>query len=296
MLADLDETIKQILVAEMPIRNGEIDVNFDQPKREWSARLTKPTVNFFLYDVRQNVELRQFQWERVNGNGRPNVATLKRPPLRLDCHYMVTCWAAEPEDEHRLLTRTLLTLFRFAKLPPDRLYGKLEGSEYDINTKLASHDKLTNVAELWSALDNELRPSISYLLTVTLDPWTPIEEPMVRSLSMKPNWLDNEPAESPAQERPGEAQQGQHMVAGTVRVANEETAVSQVQVSLANTGFADMTDENGRYVLRGLPAGEYTFLITTADGHQISHQRPIPAPDGNYDFDIEPTAVQGTGQ
>ena len=288
MLADLDETIKQLLVTEMPIRNGEIDVNFDQPKREWSARLTKPTVNFFLYDVRQNVELRQFQWERVNGNGRPNVATLKRPPLRLDCHYMITCWAAEPEDEHRLLTRTLMTLFRFAKLPPDRLYGKLEDSEYDINTKLASHDKLTNVAELWSALDNELRPSISYLLTMTLDPWTPIEEPMVRSLSMKPNWLDNEPAESPAQERPGEAQQGQHMVAGTVRLANEETAVSQAQVSLANTGFSDMTDENGRYVLRGLPAGEYTFLITTADGHQISHQRTIPAPDGNYDFDIQP--------
>jgi hypothetical protein len=287
MLADLDETLKQLLVAEMPIRNGEIDVNFDQPKREWSARLTKPTVNFFLYDVRQNVELRQFQWERVNGNGRPNVATLKRPPLRIDCHYMITTWAAEPEDEHRLLTRTLLTLFRYAKLPADRLYGKLEGIEYDISTKLASHDKLTNAAEIWSALDNELRPSISYLLTMTLDPWTPIEEPMVRSLSMKPNWLDNEPAEADALERPGQPQNGQHMVAGTVRVAHEDTAVAQAQVALANTGYSDMTDENGRYVLRGLPAGDYTFLITTADGHQLSLERAIPAPDGNYDFDIE---------
>jgi hypothetical protein len=287
MLADLDETIKQLLMAEMPIRNGEIDVNFDQPKREWSARLTKPTVNFFLYDVRQNVELRQFQWERVNGNGRPNVATLKRPPLRIDCHYMITTWAAEPEDEHRLLTRTMLTLFRFAKLPTDRLYGKLEGTEYDISTKLASHDKLTNAAEIWSALDNELRPSISYLLTMTLDPWTPIEEPMVRSLSMKPNWLDNEPAEADALERPGQLQNGQHMVAGTVRVANEETAVPQAQVALANTGYSDTTDENGRYILRGLPTGTYTFLITTADGQQLSLERPIPAPDGNYDFDVE---------
>jgi hypothetical protein len=286
MLADLDETIKQLLVTEMPIRNGEIDVNFDQPKREWSARLTKPTVNFFLYDVRQNVELRQFQWERVNGNGRPNVATLKRPPLRIDCHYMITTWAAEPEDEHRLLTRTLLTLFRYAKLPPDRLYGKLEGIEYDISTKLASHDKLTNSAEIWSALDNELRPSISYLLTMTLDPWTPIEEPMVRSLAMKPNWLDSNPPDADARDRSGQPQKEQYVVAGTVRLANEETAVPQAQVALANTGHSDQTDENGRYILRGLPAGTYTFLITTADGQQLSLERPIPAPDGNYDFDV----------
>ena len=37
MIADLDETIRQLLITEMPIENGEIDVTFDQPKREWSS-------------------------------------------------------------------------------------------------------------------------------------------------------------------------------------------------------------------------------------------------------------------
>jgi hypothetical protein len=65
MIADLDETIRQLLIAELPIKNGEIDVSFDQPKREWSARLSKPAVNFFLYDMRENATLRQHQWERM---------------------------------------------------------------------------------------------------------------------------------------------------------------------------------------------------------------------------------------
>ena len=58
MIADLDETIRQLIVKELPIRNNEIDIAFDQPKREWSARLTKPTINLFMYDLRENVQYR----------------------------------------------------------------------------------------------------------------------------------------------------------------------------------------------------------------------------------------------
>ena len=74
MIADLDETIRQLLIAEIPIRNGEIDIKFDQPKREWSARLTRPTINFFLYDVRENVILRRHQWEKIGADGNGGAA------------------------------------------------------------------------------------------------------------------------------------------------------------------------------------------------------------------------------
>ncbi len=62
MIADLDATIRQILVEELPIRNGEIDVKFDQPTREWSARRGKPTVEVVRYDMRENNKVRQHQW------------------------------------------------------------------------------------------------------------------------------------------------------------------------------------------------------------------------------------------
>ncbi len=84
MIADLDETLRKLLVEELPVKNGEIDIEFDQPNREWSAKLTKPTVNMFLYDLRENAELRRHQYMRMNGNSRNNTASFKKTPCVLN--------------------------------------------------------------------------------------------------------------------------------------------------------------------------------------------------------------------
>ena len=100
MIDDLDEVLRQLLIRELPIKNGEIDIAFDQPKREWSARLSRPTLNLFLHDLNENKKLRQAQpmWEvEIGNNGQ---AVKRRKPVRLDLHYMITAWANEPEDEH----------------------------------------------------------------------------------------------------------------------------------------------------------------------------------------------------
>jgi hypothetical protein len=186
MIADLDETIRKLLQAELPIKNGEVEVSFDQPKREWSARLSRPTINFFLYDLRENPVLRQHQWEQaLNGNGDKDQFHLKRSPFRIDCFYMLTVWAHDAEDEHRLLSRCLLALFRFPLLPGEHLVGSLHNQPFEIPAQLASHDRLTNPAEVWNALDNEIRPSISYIVTLALDPWAEVSGPLVHTLSLR---------------------------------------------------------------------------------------------------------------
>ena len=182
MISDLDQTIEKILTEEFPIKNGEIDIAFDQPKREWSARLSRPTINFFLFDIRENNVLRQHQWEKVamqqigNGGEAPNVAQ-RRTPFRVDCHYIITSWAANPKDEHRLLSRALLTLFRYPILPDHFLVGDMKEQPFKIQAKLVTHDHLTNPAELWGSMDNEIRPSMSYLVTLAANPWTEISGP-----------------------------------------------------------------------------------------------------------------------
>ena len=57
MINDLDEVLRQFLVRELPIKNSEVDIAFDQPAREWSARVSRPTLNLFLYDLRENQKL-----------------------------------------------------------------------------------------------------------------------------------------------------------------------------------------------------------------------------------------------
>lgn len=261
MLADLDETLRQLLITEMPIKNGEIDISFDQPKREWSARISRPTINLFLYDVRENVILRQHGWERIPGNG-DNIARMKRTPFRIDAHYMLTTWAAEPDDEHRLLTRTLMTLFRYAVLPEDRLVGTLQNPPFEIQTRLASHDKLTNPAEVWSSLDNEMRPSISYLVTLALDPWKEVTGPIVRTFSLRtgqarrlPRYLELYPEGTDKEII---------FISGTVK--EKELPKPGLQVAIKGTGLMDTTDEEGHYVLGGLLPGDYTLVVWPETG------------------------------
>ncbi len=111
MFADLDETIRQLLIKQVPLDLSEVDVSFEAPDREWSGRLSRPTINCFLYDVRENLDLRATDFETMRNNGK-GTSTAKRFPARIDATYQVTIWARAPEDEHQLLWRVLVVLYR----------------------------------------------------------------------------------------------------------------------------------------------------------------------------------------
>jgi hypothetical protein len=285
MISDLDETIKEVLKAELPIKNGEIDVKFDQPKREWSAKLTRPTVNFYLYDVRENNVLRRHQWEQLpNGSsGRDNIARMKRMPFRVDCYYMLTAWAAEAEDEHRLLSRCLLALFRHPMLPAERMVGSMKHQQFDVQARLANHDKLTNPAEVWSALDNEMRPSISYIITLALDPWSEVTGPVVRTFTMRAGQTESLPLRRRL--NPEATDPDMTFIAGTIR-DKDQAPQAAIQVAVKGTGWIDTTDEQGRFTLGSLPPGDYTLVAWPVTGKPIERAISLPEGAGDYDFEL----------
>src|SRR4051794_6341633 len=57
MLADVDETLRSLLKRELE-RHGfdGVEIAFDAPAREWSGQLSSPTVNLFLYALRESQE------------------------------------------------------------------------------------------------------------------------------------------------------------------------------------------------------------------------------------------------
>src|SRR5688572_20745467 len=120
MIDDLDDALRDLLIREMPIKNHEIDISFGQPNKEWSSRLSRPTLNLYLHDIRENPTLRRDQ-NFSELERRPNSVIQRRPPHRIAMHYLVTAWATAPEDEHRMLARALLALLRFQELPEDIL-------------------------------------------------------------------------------------------------------------------------------------------------------------------------------
>lgn len=298
MIEDLDETIRQLLIAEMPIKNSEIDIKFDQPKRDWSARLNKPTINFFLYDLRENVVLRRHQWEQMpvmptNGNGKNgngnkggngashNIARLKRTPFRVDCFYMMTAWANEPEDEHRLMSDCLLALFRNPVVPAERLAGSMKNQPYELQAALARHDKLTNPAEIWGALDNELRPSVSFVITLAFDPWAVREESRARTFAMHSGQAEPESGaiSEDAKSIPS------NYISGTV--LEHGKPIEGAEIGLKGTGHLDTTDALGRFRLGSVVTGDYTLVVWGADGQPTAEREVhIPTTEGDYDIDI----------
>jgi hypothetical protein len=265
MIADLDETLRQLIKEELPIKNNEIEISFEQPKRENSVRWTKPTINLYLYDLRENNVLRQHQWDRLpGGNGSDHLAHLKRTPMRVDCFYMLTTWASDPGDEHRLLTRTLLALFRFPLLPEDRLVGSVRNPPFDIQARLASHDKLTNPAEVWSSLDKE------------------ITGPIVRTRTLRSGQAASLPR---YQEILSGTQTDLVQIGGVVRDKGVNGDVlSGIDVAIKGTGLFTKTDQDGRYKLGSIPPGEYTLVAWSLDGKPKEKSISIPPEDGDYDF------------
>jgi hypothetical protein len=286
MLADLDETLRKLLNAEIPIKNGDVDVSFDQPKREWSARLAKPAINLFLYDVRENNVLRQHQWERLDNNGRINSeqTILKRTPMRIDCAYILTTWAADPEDEHRLLTRAMLALFRFPTLPSKYLVGSMQNPPFDIKACLASHDKLTEPTDLWNVLDNEMHPSVSYVITLALDPWMEITGPLVRTRTLRFGPAKSLPDYPVLSTEAGWVDMV--TIGGTVLSKSKKEPVPNVEVAIKGSGLFATTDNQGRYRLGSVPPGEYTLVAWLPDGKIHQKKVTIPSEDGDYNMEV----------
>jgi len=269
MIDDLDESLRKLLIRELPIKNGEVNIEFDQPKREWSARLSRPTLNLFLHDIRENNTLRQQEWQiERNGNG---TATKRRTPVRVDLHYMITAWAAEPEDEHRLLARTLMALFRHSTLPDDILAESLKGQPTPIPIRVAQIEDLTKPTDIWGVLDNELRPAIACLITLSLNPYQAVTGPLVRTRDLR------------FHPKEGDGEQDRFWMVGG-KVSSDGPLVNP-QLTLVERGMSVPVEPGGEFIIGNLAAGDYTLAIV-AEGRKQTRRR-ITVPSANYDIDLE---------
>jgi uncharacterized protein DUF4255 len=259
MLNDLDESLKALLVQDLPrvterIEPDGFDVRFDVPNRDFRSRLTRPTLCLYLYNIQQNRDLRGRTWTVSRRDG--SVAT-RRPPVRLDCSYMVTAWSNEVEDEHRLLTGAARVLFRNPILPPEILQGGLIDG-IDITTEVAQPEAFKDVVDIWSVLDNDLHPSVRVTVTIPLEVDVEYESPPVHSNGAGlsgPGWR-------PPRTTPSRIE---------ARVERDGKPVPDVLVRVDYS--SDRTNERGEFVLDKLKPGRQlvyvqvdgTFLELEAD-------------------------------
>jgi hypothetical protein len=171
MIRDLDETLRALLTQQAPPGSelAGADISFDIPDGEWRGSLDVLTVNCYLYDVRENRDLRTT--EPVKQRNLLSGRAIYRPaPVRIDCAYCITAWSPSEDesvlDEHRLLGQVLMVLLRNRTLPPGVLQGSLTSQLPPYPTVIAATDGMKNLPEFWGALDQQLKPSLSYVVTL----------------------------------------------------------------------------------------------------------------------------------
>src|SRR5215469_4482999 len=180
MIDDLDRTIEQLLRHELaPSLVEQVAISFAAPDSEFPpASVTLPAIDLFLYDIRENLELRSQQWiiERQD-NG---TATKQRAPVRVDCSYLITAWSSESStsralDEHRLLSEVMTALLRHPVLPDVLLQGSLKAQEVPLPSSTLQPGRLQSVGEFWQALGGKPKAALNYTVTISVLPDRAIE-------------------------------------------------------------------------------------------------------------------------
>ena len=166
-LTDLNSSLEKLLKTNPTLAN--VEIVFASPTGTWSEQVNKPTVNFFLYDLRENRERREQYWCEPDRDDLGRAKQRRRPPVCMTLSYMITVWTTEPELPHRILWAVLETLFRNSPLPETVLAESLKPM-HPIMTEVAQPDGvLKNVSEFWGALGNQIRPTINLVVTLDLD-------------------------------------------------------------------------------------------------------------------------------
>lgn len=168
MIHEVDEALRA-LIRRDALNGSDVEVVFDAPTKDWAGRRNTPTVDIYLYDIREDMKRRQVGL--VESRDEHGIVTSRRPPPRqFKLSYLVTAWTQRPEDEHRLLSSVLSTFVRYDNLPVDVLGGTLADSGLPVSVYVAlppPEDR--QISEVWTAMGGELKPALDLMVVAPLD-------------------------------------------------------------------------------------------------------------------------------
>lgn len=206
MINEVDETLRAVVKAEV-VNGADVDVVFDAPTRDWAARRNKPTLDMYLYDIREDLRRRETGYiERRNDRGM--VEERRELPRFFKLAYLITAWTQRPEDEHRLLSAALGLFMRYDVLPQEYMTPLLVESEMPLLVSIAyppPEDR--QVSDVWSSLGGDLKPSIDLVITMPIQPdvFFEVAKAVMAPLRLQPNAFNTFDAKDSERQLPASA-------------------------------------------------------------------------------------------
>ncbi len=276
MIYELNETLRELLLREMPVRKGDVDIQFELPKREWSSRLSKPTLNIYLYDILENIELRgSEQWSQFDNED--GTVTLRRNPVRINFYYLITSWAKEIQDEQHLLSVTLTTLLRQATIPELILPDVLKNQPVPIRLEVVQNKGLQKMSDFWGTMDNDPHPGIRLTVTLTVDPYPPVIAPRVSASEMR--FGQTTP---PDKDQGKEVPTSKSYLAIRGKVKSQKYSPTTLRIVLVEKNEEITIHDEGDFKIQNISEGTYHLDIYMQD--RVLRREKIVVPSSNYDI------------
>ncbi|MFJ4848307.1 MULTISPECIES: DUF4255 domain-containing protein [unclassified Streptomyces] len=201
MIHEVDDALRDLVRAE--VGGPGVDVVFDAPTRDWAARRNAPTVNLYLYDIREDMRQRA-RGRRNVYDEQGTVVARTLPPRYFKLSYLISAWTQRPEDEHRLLSSLLRCFLRHEALKATDLGPELSAIGLPVPVTVALPPPEDRAfADVWTALGGELKPSLDLVVSapVTVAPvytaGPPVEEGLHVDLAEAPRVERTAPGDRP---------------------------------------------------------------------------------------------------
>ena len=306
MIADVDRSLRQLLLDEIDELTSELQIGFQPPDDAWRGHVATLTdglgapanaVNLYLVDIRENTKLRSNQ--RVRRRNEDGFVEEQPAPRRLDCHYLVTTWSRaavtppiEPTlDEHALLHEVAAILLRREALIPFEIFGgslppgfSPDLADAALPMAIASESGFSSYGEFWGTMgtDHRWKPSIYLIVTVPMPLESRLAGPPVTARVLR----------APAGDPPSQdlrIQIGGWVRDATLPVGPDGLAppVAGAWVALESSAgrhFTTTTDAQGRFTFRELSPGQVPLRAATAEHGEITTTTDVPSPGGGYDL------------
>lgn len=255
MLNQIDASLEAFLRATVPLSAEDVDVAFEPPDRDWSAKLNRPTVNLFLWDIRKSAGRARTGVEDIERDGRL-VRRLALP--RVELRYLVTAWTSDHGDERALLSGLMRSILahgqipgtyvpeQIAELPPLAMYMPSTGEDQ---------------VDVFKALEGQLKPGINLVVVtaVDIDAFTPAGPP-TETFEVSVSDLTSRDAAPMSTLR---------------RIAGEIADPTAIGVRVVTPNGSAVVNAAGRFLVAGRGGDELTVLTDPPQVHVIPHEGGI---------------------
>jgi hypothetical protein len=152
-IGDVTRSLLELLRNEQNPRDS-FDVSLESPADE-TIDDTRPKINLYLFRIEENSFAKNRDWQAAGTD------VLRKQPLALNLFYVLTPYARQQADGHRVLGEAMRILYDNAIVEPFRLRGSLEHTAEPLKLDLCSFN-LEELTRVWNAFNIPYRLSVCY--------------------------------------------------------------------------------------------------------------------------------------